>query len=69
QCVSVAEALHAITLGAAYTLKMDGEVGSIEAGKFADFAILGEDPLAVPAQALKDVPVLGTVLAGQVHLA
>ena len=69
QCVSVAEALHAVTLGAAYTLKMDGEVGSIEAGKFADFAILGDDPLSVPAQALKDVPVLGTVLGGVVHLA
>jgi hypothetical protein len=30
---------------------------------------LGDDPLSVPAQALKDVPVLGTVLGGVVHLA
>jgi predicted amidohydrolase YtcJ len=69
QCISVAEALKAITLGAAYTLKMDGEIGSIEAGKRADFAVLGSDPTAVEPLALKDVPVLGTVQGGRIHLA
>lgn len=68
QRITVAEALRLITLGAAYTLKMDGEVGSIEAGKRADFAVLGDDPLAVPPEALKDVPVRGTVLGGEVFL-
>lgn len=68
QCVSVEEALHAITLGAAYTLKLDGEIGSIETGKIADFAVLGEDPLAVSPMALKDVAVLGTVSGGHLHL-
>ena len=68
QCISVAEALQAITMGAAVTLKLDGEIGSIAAGKRADFAVLGRDPLAVPPEALKDVPVLGTVLGGRVHL-
>lgn len=62
--IPVADALRAITLGAAYTLKLDGEVGSIEVGKRADFCVLGEDPLAVPPEALKDVPVWGTVLGG-----
>jgi predicted amidohydrolase YtcJ len=69
QCITVPEALHAITLGAAFTLKMDHEVGSIETGKRADFAILGDDPLGVDPMVLKDVPVLGTVLDGRVHLA
>ncbi len=69
QCITVPEALHAITLGAAYTLKMDHEVGSIQTGKRADFAILGEDPLAVDPVTLKDVPVLGTVLGGRINLA
>ncbi|MDE4132509.1 amidohydrolase [Phaeobacter sp. QD34_3] len=68
QRITVAEALHAITLGAAYTLKLDHEIGSIETGKKADFAILGDDPTAVDPEALKDVPVLGTVFGGQVHL-
>ncbi|MFD1195500.1 amidohydrolase [Seohaeicola saemankumensis] len=68
QCITVPEALHAITLGAAFTLKMDHEIGSIETGKRADFAILGDDPTTVDPMALKDVPVLGTVLDGRVHL-
>ncbi len=68
QCITVPEALYAITMGAAYTLKLDAEIGSISAGKIADFAILGEDPTQVEPMALKDVPVLGTVAAGRVHL-
>ena len=66
QRITTEEALYAITLGAAYTLKLDHEIGSIEAGKRADFAILGEDP--TKAAALKDVEVLGTVLSGALHL-
>jgi predicted amidohydrolase YtcJ len=50
--IAVADALHAITLGAAYTLKLDHEIGSIEAGKRADFAVLEDDPLAVAPDAL-----------------
>ena len=68
QRISVMEALHAITLGAAHTLKLDAEIGSIEVGKEADFAILGADPTAVEPAALKDVPILGTVSGGEVHL-
>lgn len=63
--ISVASALHAITLGAAYTLKMDHLVGSIEPGKWADFAVLEADPTQVPPAELKDVPVWGTITAGQ----
>ena len=66
--ITVDEALRLITLGAAYTLKMDADIGSIEPGKYADFAILGQDPTAVAPDALKDVPVLGTVTGGQVAL-
>lgn len=64
--ISVPEALYAITLGAAYTLKLDGEVGSIEAGKRADFAILEDDPSEVSAEVLKDVPIWGTVQGGRI---
>jgi len=64
--ISVADALRAITLGAAYTLKLDEEIGSIDVGKCADFAILDEDPLEVAPVKLKDVQVWGTVLGGRV---
>lgn len=58
-----AEVLHAVTLGAAYTLRLDGEIGSIEVGKRADFAVLEDDP--VEAADLREVRVRGTVLGGR----
>jgi len=67
--ISIAEAIHAITLGAAYTLNMDDEIGSIECGKHADFAVLEDDPTTVEPLALKDVKVWGTVQAGRVFAA
>ena len=67
--ISVDQALRAITLGAAYTLHLDGEIGSIEVGKRADFAVLEADPTQVEAAALKDVPVWGTVQGGRVFAA
>lgn len=57
-------ALRAITIDAAYILRMENEVGSIEIGKLADFAILDEDPTEVPIDRLKDIAIWGTVLAG-----
>ncbi|MEO1557488.1 MAG: amidohydrolase [Pseudomonadota bacterium] len=68
ECITVAEALELITLGAARTLKLDSEIGSISPGKRADFAILGDDPFAVDKTQLKDIPVLGTVFDGRINL-
>ncbi|KPD10334.1 amidohydrolase [Phaeobacter sp. 11ANDIMAR09] len=68
QRLTVAEALYALTLGAAKTLKMEHEVGSITVGKIADFAVLGKDPEQVAPEALCDIPVLGTVASGKVFL-
>jgi predicted amidohydrolase YtcJ len=64
--ITVEQALHAITLGPAWTLKIDHEIGSIECGKRADFCVLEDDPLAVESMALKDIRVWGTVLSGRV---
>ncbi len=62
--ISVADALHAATLGAAHQLKLDHDLGSIAAGKLADFAVLEDDPFAVDPATLKDIGVWGTVLGG-----
>ena len=67
ECIPVHDALHAITLGGAHQIKMDHLVGSIEAGKFADFAILDQDPYEVDPIALKDIGVWGTVVGGVPH--
>lgn len=67
--ISVADALRTITLGAAWTLKLDGEVGSIEVGKRADFAVLEDDPLEIAPEKLKDVRIWGTVQGGRLFSA
>ncbi|GLH76584.1 hypothetical protein SSBR45G_14920 [Bradyrhizobium sp. SSBR45G] len=66
EALSVEQALGAITIGAAYTLKLDHLVGSIETGKYADFAVLEQDPFTVAPEDLKDVAVWGTVVGGAV---
>ena len=62
--IPVQRALEAITIGAAHQLKLDHDIGTIEAGKLADFAVLDDDPLTVDPMVLKDIGVWGTVLGG-----
>ena len=65
--ITVAEALHAITMGAAWQLRMEDEIGSITPQKFADCAILEADPFEVDPGELRDVPVWGTMSGGVLH--
>ncbi|WP_449413705.1 amidohydrolase [Pandoraea soli] len=65
----VADALRAVTLGAAFSLGMDHLIGSVEVGKYADFAVLEADPFEVPVDDLRQMPVWGTVLGGEVFRA
>ena len=66
QQITVPQALHCITMGAAHVLKLDHAVGSIQTGKHADFCVLAEDPLSVDPMALRDIEVVATVLGGEV---
>ena len=67
--ISVADALRTITLGAAYTLGLDSEIGSIEVGKSADFAVLEDDPAEIGGDKLADVRIWGTVQGGRIFAA
>jgi predicted amidohydrolase YtcJ len=62
--ISPYDALEAVTLTPAYLLKMDHEIGSLECGKFADFAVLDESPLDVAPVKINNIPVWGTVVGG-----
>jgi len=64
QRVDVMEALHAVTLGAAYQYFEENEKGSLEAGKRADFVILARDPRVVESKALADIDIVETVSRG-----
>lgn len=67
--LSMEQALQSITIGAARTLKLDDQIGSLESGKWADITLLNEDPYEGDAAGLKNLSVMGTIQSGRVFLA
>ena len=62
--ISVLEALHATTLGAAYQYFEESKKGTVEAGKVADLVILDKDPLKANLNEIKTINVLQTYKNG-----
>ncbi|NIP16368.1 MAG: amidohydrolase family protein [Pseudomonadales bacterium] len=67
QRVSLQDALEAVTIDAAYSLRLEDEVGSITPGKLANFTVLEADPFAVEPMEIKDIGVWGTVFEGRLQ--
>ncbi len=65
QRATVREALHAVTLGAAYQYFEEEAKGSIAAGKQADLVVLSENPLEADPAALEHIEVLETFSRGR----
>jgi len=59
------QALHAITLGAAYQYFEEDKKGSITPGKQADLVILERNPLLANPDTLKDISIVETFARGQ----
>lgn len=66
ESLTVMDALRAITIDAATVIGMEDEVGSIRAGKSADFCVIDRDPLTQGPEALRDATVSATVFKGEV---
>jgi hypothetical protein len=66
ECLDLADALEAFTLGSAYVNHLDAETGSIEVGKAADLAILDRDLFAPDAGPIGDARCLLTLVDGAV---
>ena len=64
QRASFEEALHAVTLGAAYQYFEEDRKGSITPGKRADLVVLARDPATVPVDDVSEVAVLETFARG-----
>jgi hypothetical protein len=61
------DALAAVTIEAAWQLKLDHEIGSLASGKLADLTVLDADPFEVDPAAWPDIGILATVLGGRVY--
>jgi len=64
QRISKIEALRAVTINAAYVLRLEKMYGSIEIGKYANFTVLNRNPLIINSNEIKNIKILGTVLKG-----
>ena len=58
-------ALDAFTIGAAYVNHLDGETGSLEAGKAADLVVLDRDVFDRGAGPIGDARVAATLVDGR----
>ena len=65
--LTIDQALRAVTIDAAWIMRWEDRIGSIRAGKLADFAVLEQDPYAVQADKLREIEVWGTVFEGTVY--
>jgi predicted amidohydrolase YtcJ len=64
--ISVETALRLTTQGGAWFSFEEHEKGSLEIGKLGDLVLLGGDPYKVSPERIKDIPVLKTVIGGEI---
>jgi predicted amidohydrolase YtcJ len=66
ESVSREEALRAYTINNAYSTFEEKIKGSVEPGKLADMAVLSDDLLSCPADSIKNIKSLMTILDGKI---
>lgn len=66
QGLSREDAIRSVTSWSAYSSFEENLKGTIEPGKYADFVVLSDDIMAVPAAQIRDLKVLSTVLGGKI---
>lgn len=65
QALTVQQALHAYTVGAAYAGGQEARQGMLAPGKLADIVVLAEDPFAIPPERLAGAEVAATLVGGE----
>lgn len=66
QAITMQEALHGYTVGGAIATGQTDTLGTVDAGKWADLAVLSDNPLMVAPDALPSIKVDMTLLGGAV---
>lgn len=67
QRLTVEEAVHANTLGAAHQIRLDDRIGSLEVGKLADLIVLDRNIFEVPQSEIHATRVTMTMMNGVVR--
>ncbi|MCV7423728.1 amidohydrolase [Mycobacterium yunnanensis] len=67
QRLSIVEAVHANTLGAAHQIRLDDKVGSLEVGKLADLIVLDANILEGDPHDIHQAKVTMTMMNGQIR--
>ena len=65
QNISLEQAIKAYTINGAYVMRQENKVGSLEAGKLADFVILDRDIFTIPSTQINQTKVVLTVFNGE----
>ena len=66
QKLTVPEAIEAYTMGSAYAEFQEKEKGSITPGKLADLVLLSDDIFSIPAEKIREVKVVTTIVGGKI---
>ncbi|WP_353072447.1 amidohydrolase [Tunturiibacter gelidoferens] len=66
QRITVAQAVHAYTMGSAFAEHQETVKGSIEPGKLADLVVLSDDIFTIPPEAIEKTRVDMTIFDGKV---
>jgi len=64
--ISLKDAIHAMTMGGAYSMRKESELGSIEKGKAADMVVLSRNLFEIDAGSIIDTKVVYTVFGGSI---
>jgi len=67
QRMTIEEAIKGFTIWAAYGAFQEDVLGSIEAGKYADFTVLDKDILEIPPKEILDTKTIYTIVGGKIR--
>jgi len=64
--ITVEDAIRAMTLGGAYSMRKEKELGSLERGKAADMVVLDRNLFTIDPNSIIDTKVIYTIFAGRI---
>jgi predicted amidohydrolase YtcJ len=64
--IALEDAIRVMTLGGAYSMRKEHELGSIEKGKAADMVVLNRNLLEIDPSSIIDTKVVYTIFGGKI---